>query len=106
MPSIMQRIGTPNSRHNLDIKYRKHLQNVDPELSKFNEIVRHRPVEEIYQEYLQPAFDTFNAQQKRKDRRLDTKYGCSTYLEYQRILDKKAQSSKNKIDKKGRPPGI
>lgn len=104
MPSIMQRIGTPNSRHNLDIKYRKHLQNVDPELSKFNEIVRHRPVEEIYQEYLQPAFDTFNAQQKRKDRRLDTKYGCSTYLEYQRILDKKAQSSKNKIDKKGRPP--
>ena len=52
MPSIMQRIGTPNSRHNLDIKYRKHLQNVDPELSKFNEIVRHRPVEEIYQEWL------------------------------------------------------
>lgn len=104
MPSIMQRVGTPNPRHNLENEYRKHLENVDPELSQYNRILRQRSVEEIYQEYLQPAFDEFNARQKRKDRRLDVKWSAGTALEYQRALDVKARASKNSIDQKGKPP--
>lgn len=104
MPSIMQRVGTPNARHNLDNEYRKQLDNVDPELSQYNQVISHRSVEDIYQEFLQPSFDAFNEKQKRKDRRLDVKYGCSSYLEYQRALDAKAKASSNAIDKKGRPP--
>lgn len=104
MPSIMQRIGTPNSRHNLDKAYRSHLDNVDPELSQYNEVIRRRSVEDIYEKHLQPAFDEFNAKQKRKDRRLDVKWNCTTALEYQRALDKTAQQSKNRINQKGRPP--
>ena len=104
MPSCMQRIGTPNARHNFDIKYRAQLENVDPSLSKYNEVLQHKSVEQIYAEKLQPAFDSFNKRQKRKDRRLDVKYNCNTALEYQRALDKKARESKNAIDQKGRPP--
>ena len=104
MPSCMQRIGTPNARHNFDIKYRSKLENVDPSLSKFNEVLQRKSVEQIYEEKLQPAFDAFNKRQKRKDRRLDVKYECTTALEYQRALDKKARESKNAIDQKGRPP--
>lgn len=78
MPSVMQRIGTPNGRHNLDNEYRKHLENVDPSLMKYNDVVRKKSVEDIYQEKLQPAFEAFNAKQKRKDRRLDVKWKCST----------------------------
>ena len=104
MPSVMQRVGTPNPRHNLDNEYRKQLDNVDPELSRYNKVISHRSVDEIYQEFLQPSFDAFNERQKRKDRRLDVKYGCSSYLEYQRVLDAKAKASSNAIDKKGRPP--
>lgn len=104
MPSVMQRIGTPNGRHNLDNEYRKHLENVDPSLMKYNDVVRKKSVEDIYQEKLQPAFEAFNAKQKRKDRRLDVKWKCSTALEYQRALDKAAKESKNKIDQNGRPP--
>ena len=104
MPSIMQRIGIPNERHNDDIKYRKHLNNVDPSLSKYNKTFKGPSVEEIYNTYLQAGFDEFNSRQKRKDRRLDVKYHCATYLEYQNVLDLKARSSKNAIDRKGRPP--
>ena len=104
MPSVMQRVGTPNGRHNLDNQYRKHLDNVDPTLTRYNEVVRRKSVEEIYQEHLQLAFEAFNDKQKRRDRRLDVKYGCTTYLEYQRALDKQARESKNFIDQKGRPP--
>lgn len=104
MPSVMQRIGTPNPRHNLNNKYRAHLENVDPELSKYNEIIRTRSVDEIYREKLQPGFEEFNSRQKRKERRLDVKWNCCTYLEYQRALDKAARESKNNIDKKGKPP--
>lgn len=104
MPSVMQRIGTPNPRHNLDNAYRSRLENVDPELSQYNEVIRRKSVEEIYQEILQPGFEAFNARQTRKDRRLDLKWNSPTYLEYQRALDKKARESKNKIDKKGKPP--
>lgn len=104
MPSVMQRIGTPNPRHNLNNKYRAHLDNVDPELSQYNEIIRTRSVDEIYLEKLQPGFEEFNSRQKRKDRRLDIKRNCCTYLEYQRNLDKTARESKNNIDKKGKPP--
>lgn len=104
MPSCMQRIGTPNARHNFDIKYRAKLENVDSSLSKYNEVLRRKSVEQIYEEKLQPAFDAFNKRQKRKDRRLDVKYNCNTALEYQRALDKKARESKNAIDQKGRPP--
>ena len=50
MPSVMQRIGTPNARHNIDNAYRAKLENVDPELSKYNEIIRIRSIEKIYQE--------------------------------------------------------
>ena len=74
MPSVMQRIGTPNARHNIDNAYRAKLENVDPELSKYNEIIRIRSVEKIYQEILQPGFEAFNARQTRKDRRLDLKW--------------------------------
>jgi len=104
MPSVMQRIGTPNPRHNLNNKYRAHLDNVDPELSQYNEIIRTRSVDEIYLEKLQPGFEEFISRQKRKDRRLDIKWNCCTYLEYQRNLDKTARESKNNIDKKGKPP--
>lgn len=104
MPSVMQRVGTPNARHNMENEYRKHLENVNPELSRYNEVIRHKSVEEIYQEHLQPAFEKFNAKQKRRDRRLDVKYGCDTFLGYQRALDKQARASQNSIDQKGRPP--
>ena len=104
MPSVMQRVGTPNAQHNLENEYRKHLDHVDPTLSKYNEIIRHREVEDIYAEHLQPAFEKFNEKQKRKDRRLDVKWECSDALGYQRALDKAAQESNNKIGKKGRPP--
>ena len=104
MPTVMQRIGTPNQRHNMDNKYRRSLANVDPSLSQYNEVIRQRSVEEIYKAHLQPAFEDFNERQKRKDRRLDVKYNCSTYLEYQRALDRAARASKNSIDQKGRPP--
>lgn len=104
MPTVMQRIGTPNQRHNIDNKYRRNLENVDPSLSQHNEVIRHRSIEDIYETCLQPAFVAFNERQKRKDRRLDVKYNCSTYLEYQRALDRAARASKNLIDKKGRPP--
>ena len=104
MPSIMQRVGTPNPRHNIDNEYRKFLDNVDPKLSKHNAVLQRKSVEEIYAEHLQPAFEAFNNKQRRKDRRLDVKWGVSSALEYQRALDKAAQASKNKIDKKGRPP--
>ncbi len=104
MPSIMQRVGTPNPRHNLENEYRKHLDNVDPELSQFNLVISQRSVEEIYDLYLQPAFEAFNARQKRKGRRLDVKWGVNTALEYQRAMDKKARASKNSIDRKGKPP--
>ena len=104
MPSCMQRIGTPNARHNIDNKYRAKLVNVDPSLSKYNEVLQCKSVNQIYEEKLQPAFDAFNKRQKRKDRRLDVKYNCTTALEYQHALDKKARESKNAIDQKGRPP--
>lgn len=104
MPSVMQRIGTPNPRHNKDLNYRKKLENVDPSLSKYNEIIREIPLEQIYEEKVQPAFDAFNKRQRRKDRRLDVKWNCTDALGYQRALDKAAQESKNKIDQKGRPP--
>lgn len=104
MPSCMQRIGTPNARHNFDLKYRAKLENVDSTLSKYNEVLQCKSVEKIYEEKVQPAFDAFNKRQKRKDRRLDVKYNCTTALEYQRALDKKARESKNAIDQKGRPP--
>lgn len=104
MPSVMQRVGTPNARHNLENEYRKHLDNVNPELSKYNETIRQRSIEDIYAEHLQPAFEKFNAKQKRRDRRLDVKYDCDTFLEYQRALDKQARASQNSIDQKGRPP--
>lgn len=104
MPSVMQRVGTPNAQHNLDNKYRKQLGHVDPALSQHNEIIRQRSLEDLYAEHLQPAFDEFNEKQKRRDRRLDVKYGCSTYLGYQRALDAQARASKNAIDQKGRPP--
>ena len=104
MPSCMQRIGTPNARHNFDNKYRAKLENVDPPLSKYNEVLQRKSVNQIYEEKLQPAFDAFNKRQKRKDRRLDVKYNCTTALEYQHALDKKARESKNAIDQKGRPP--
>lgn len=104
MPSVMQRIGTPNPRHNLNNKYRAHLENVDPELSKYNEIIRTRSIDAIYLEKLQPGFEDFNSSQKRQERRLDVKWNCCTYLEYQRALDKAARESKNNIGKKGKPP--
>lgn len=104
MPSIMQRIGTPNERHNKDAKYRAQLENVDPTLTKYNAVLRERSVESLYEEYLQPAFDAFNARQKRKDRRMDVKWGVSSALEWQRAMDEKARASKNEIDQKGRPP--
>lgn len=104
MPSIMQRIGTPNPRHNLENEYRKHLENVDPNLSQYNLVISRRSVENIYEQYLQPAFEKFNAKQKRKERRLDVKWGVSTALEYQRAMDIKARASKNSIDQKGKPP--
>lgn len=104
MPSVMQRVGTPNARHNLENSYRKHLDHVNPELSQYNETIRHKSVEDIYAEHLQPAFEKFNDKQKRRDRRLDVKYDCDTYLGYQRALDKLAKGSDNAIDKKGRPP--
>lgn len=104
MPSVMQRVGTPNAQHNRDLNYRKHLDHIDPSLSKHNEIIRSVSVEELYAKHLQPAFDAFNEKQKRKDRRLDVKYGVSTYLEYQRELDKQGRASRNAIDQKGRPP--
>lgn len=104
MPSVMQRVATPNTRHNKDVKYRAKLKNVDPELTKYNDVIREKSLEEIYAEKLQPAFEAFNERQKRKDRRLDVKWGCSTYLEYQRKMDEKARASKNAIDRKGRPP--
>lgn len=104
MPTVMQCVGTPNARHNLDLKYRANLENVDQDLSKYNEVIEHKTVEEIYAERLQEAFVKFNEKQKRKDRRLDVKYSCSTYLEYQRTLDKLAQESDNAILKQGRPP--
>lgn len=104
MPSIMQRVGTPNERHNKDAKYRAQLENVDPALTQYNEVVREKSVESIYAEQLQPAFDAFNAKQKRKDRRLDVKWGVSSALELQRAMDEKARASKNEIDQKGRPP--
>lgn len=104
MPSVMQRVGTPNARHNLDNTYRKNLDHVDSSLSQYNEVVQHRTVEQIYAEKLQPAFEEFNERQKRKDRRLDVKWNCSDALGYQRAMDKAAQASDNKIDKKGRPP--
>lgn len=104
MPSVMQRVGTPNARHNLENEYRKHLENVNPELSRYNETVRQKSVEDIYAEHLQPAFEKFNEKQKRRDRRLDVKYDCDTFLGYQRALDKLARASQNSIDQKGRPP--
>ena len=104
MPTVMQRIGTPNARHNIDINYRKYLENVDPALSCYNETIRHISIEDIYLTHLQPSFEEFNAKQKRKDRRLDVKYNCHTYLEYQRALDTSARTSQNHIDQKGRPP--
>ena len=104
MPSVMQRVGTPNAQHNFDLNYRKQLPHVDPSLSQYNEVVRSRTVDELYAKHLQPAFDAFNEKQKRKDRRLDVKYGVSTYLDYQRELDKQGRASKNSIDQKGRPP--
>lgn len=104
MPSVMQRIGTPNERHNKDVKYRAKLENVDPTLTQYNEVLREKSVEAIYAEHLQPAFDAFNERQKRKDRRLDVKWGVSTALELQRAMDEKARASKNEIDQKGRPP--
>ena len=104
MPSIMQRVGTPNPRHNLENKYRSHLENVDPELSQYNKVISRRSVEEIYAQHLQPAFEEFNNRQKRKDRRLDVKWGVDSALEYQRALDKKARASQNSIDRKGKPP--
>lgn len=104
MPSVMQSIGTPNGRHNLDNKYRATLEHVDPELSKYNEIIQIKSIEEIYREKLQPAFDAYNEKQKRRDRRLDVKWKCEDALGYQRALDAAAQASKNDIGKKGRPP--
>ena len=105
MPSVMQRIGTPNSRHNLDNNYRKHLENVNPELSEYNEIIRQKSVESIYAEHLQPSFEAFNDKQRRKDRRLDVKWDCRDALGYQRALDKAAKESKNqKLRESGRPP--
>ena len=104
MPSVMQAIGIPNGRHNLDNKYRATLDHVDPKLSKYNEIIQSKPIEEIYREKLQPAFDAYNAKQKRRDRRLDVKWKCDDALGYQRALDAAAQASKNDIGKKGRPP--
>lgn len=104
MPSCMQRVGTPNSRHNKDKKYREKLENVDPSLTQYNEIIREKSVEQIYDEKVQPAFEAFNERQKRKDRRLDVKWNCTDALGYQRAIDKHAQQSKNKIDQKGRPP--
>lgn len=107
MPSVMQRIGTPNARHNRDEKYRAQLENVDPELTKYNKVLRTKPIEEIYQERLQPAFDEYNDRQKRKDRRKDIGENGKklTALDYQRKLDLDARTkSKNKIDQKGRPP--
>lgn len=104
MPSVMQSVGTPNARHNLDLEYRKHLENVDRKLSEYNEVIRRCSVDQIYAEHLQASFDRFNEKQKRKDRRLDVKWGVSTFLEYQRELDKAARQSSNSIDQKGRPP--
>lgn len=104
MPSVMQCIGTPNGRHNMEISYRETLEHVVPELCQYNEIIEKKSVEEIYKEYLQPSFEKFNEKQKRKDRRLDVKYNCTTYLEYQRELDKRARQSSNEITKQGRPP--
>ena len=100
----MQRVGTPNARHNLNNEYRKFLENVKPELSEHNEIIQQRSIEEIYNEKLQSGFEEFNNKQKRKDRRLDVKYGVNTYLEYQRELDRRARDSKNNIGQKGKPP--
>ena len=104
MPSIMQRVGTPNARHNVENSYRKHLDNVNPELSQYNRVISRRSIEEIYAQELQPAFDEFNGRQKRNDRRLDVKWGVSSALEYQRAMDVKARASKNSIDQKGKPP--
>ena len=104
MPSVMQSVGTPNARHNLDLEYRKQLENVDRKLSEYNEVIRRCNVDQIYAEHLQASFERFNEKQKRKDRRLDVKWGVSTFLEYQRELDKAARQSSNSIDQKGRPP--
>ena len=101
MPSCMQRIGTPNARHNFDIKYRAQLENVDPPLSKYNEVLQRKSVNQIYEEKLQPAFDAFNKRQKRKDRRLDVKYNCTTALEYQHALDKRHVKAKMQLTRKG-----
>ena len=76
----MQRIGTPNARHNFDNKYRAKLENVDPPLSKYNEVLQRKSVNQIYEEKLQPAFDAFNKRQKRKDRRLDAYGGLQRQL--------------------------
>ena len=46
MPSIMQRVGTPNPRHNIDNEYRKFLDNVDPKLSKHNAVLQRKSVAE------------------------------------------------------------
>lgn len=111
MPSVMQRIGTPNARHNRDAKYRAKLENVDHELTQYNQALRTVPIEKLYEDHLQPAFDAYNKSQKRQDRRKDIvklpdgKQVTRTALEYQRQLDLDARTkSKNKIDQKGRPP--
>ena len=104
MPSVMQSVGTPNGRHNFDTKYRETLDHVDPNLIQHNEIVQQKSVEDIYREKLQPAFESYNAKQKRNDRRLDVKWKCQDALGYQRALDTAARASTNKITQKGRPP--
>lgn len=104
MPSISHRVGTPNERHNIDPEYRKSLKNVDPELTKYNEVIISKSVEEIYQEFLQPAYEEYNNRQVRRERRFDVKWNAPTALDYQKALDHAARQSQNNIGQKGKPP--
>jgi hypothetical protein len=76
--------------HDVDIEYRSTLKNVDPSLTKNNIVyideLQGRTIEQYTNDEMQPFIDEYDAKQKRKDRKIMSKY--ENYIDWH-MSDKK-----------------
>lgn len=93
-------IGAHNHRHNEISEYRAGLAHVDPEMMRYDVVLKEQTVASAYDELFSSSVEEYNARQKRADRRID---GASGY--YRKIMqDVRGRGRKGSKTDKGKRP--